>query len=68
MAFYRIEAPAYFSTRMNAELPANAFHVKGEVARDLHLVQMANQGCPEFKVVELTAAEYRAAALAKLGR
>ena len=62
MAFYRIETPAY------ADRPANVFHVNGEASRDLHIVQIADKGCSEFKVTELTAAEYRAVAMAKLGR
>ena len=62
MAFYRIEYPAY------ADRPANVLHVNGEASRDLHIAQIANKGCHEFKVTELTAAEYRAVAMAKLGR
>lgn len=61
MAFYRIEYPAY------ADRLANTLHVNGEASRDLHMAQIANKGCTEFKVTELTAAEYRVVALAKLG-
>ena len=60
MTFYRIEYPAY------ADRPANVLHVNGEASRDLHMAQIANAGCDEFTVTELTAAEYRAVALAKL--
>lgn len=60
--FYRIETPAY------ADRPANTLHVVGDASRDLHIAQIANAGCHEFKVTELTQAEYRAAALAKLER
>lgn len=60
MSFYRIEYPAY------ADRPANVLHVNGETSRDLHIAQIANAGCTEFKVTELTVAEYRAVALAKL--
>lgn len=66
MALYRIECAAYFSSRINAERPANSFLVNGDKARDLHIAQIANQGCTEFKVTELSAAEYRAEAFAKL--
>jgi hypothetical protein len=66
--FYRIECPAYFSARTNAEQPANSFLVNGEASRDLHIAQIADKGCADFKVTELTPAEYRAAALAKLSR
>lgn len=62
MAFYRIETPAY------ADRPANTLHVNGDASRDLHMAQIANAGCPEFVVTELTKDEYRAVALAKLGR
>lgn len=60
--FYRIEYPAY------ADRPANVLYVNGETSRDLYIAQIANKGCTEFKVTELTAAEYRAVAFAKLGR
>ena len=62
MAFYRIEYPAY------ADRPANVLHVNGETSRDLHMAQIANAGGKDFTVTELTAAEYRAVAMAKLGR
>lgn len=68
MAFYRIECPAYFSAKRNAEQPANSILVNGDASRDQHIAQIADKGCNEFTVTELTAAEYRAAALAKLGR
>lgn len=60
MTFYRIEYPAY------ADRPANVLHVNGEASRDLHIAQVANAGGSGFIVTELTAAEYRAAAMAKL--
>jgi len=59
MAFYRIEYPAY------ADRPANSLLVNGDASRDLHIAQIADKGCTEFAVTELTAAEYRAAALAR---
>lgn len=62
MAFYRIEYPAY------ADRPANTLLVNGEASRDLHIAQIANKGGTGFKVTELTAAEYRAIAKAKLSR
>lgn len=60
MTFYRIEYPAY------ADRPANVLHVNGDASRDLHIAQIANAGCTEFKVTVLSAVEYRAVALAKL--
>ena len=60
MTFYRIEYPAY------ADRPANSLLVNGEASRDLHMAQIADKGCTEFTVTELTAVEYRTAALAKL--
>lgn len=68
MTLYRIETPAYFSARMGEEVGPNSFLVNGDAARDLHLVQIANQGCSEFSVTELSAADYRAEAFARLGR
>ena len=62
MAFYRIEYPAY------ADRPANTLHVVSEASRDLHMAQIADKGCTEFTVTELTAAEYCAVAMAKLGK
>lgn len=60
MPFYRIETAAY------ADRPANVLHVNGEKSRDLHIAQIADKGCTEFTVTELTVAEYRAVALARL--
>ena len=68
MTFYRIEYPAYFCAKDGAERPANSLMVNGERSRDLHIAQITNAGGSDFTVTELTAAEYRAAAMAKLGR
>ena len=65
MPFFRIEYPAYFCSKDNAERPANVLHVSGESSRDLHMAQIANAGGGDFTVTEMTAAEYRSAALAK---
>lgn len=64
--FYRIEVPTYFNTRLNMRCEANSFLVNGTAAKDKHVAQIGNQGCTEFNVVELTAAEYRNAAMAKI--
>lgn len=68
MAFFRIECPAYFNTRMNAPLPANTFHVNGDKARDLRIAQMENQGARDVVAVEISAEDYLAVAMAKIGR
>jgi len=60
--FYRIEYPAY------ADRPANTIHCVGEKSRDMHIAQVADKGAVSITVTELTAAEYRAVAFAKLGR
>lgn len=60
--FYRIEYPAY------ADRPANTIHVVGQKSRDLHVGQVKNAGATDIKITELTAAEYRAAVFAKVGR
>jgi hypothetical protein len=66
MTFYRIEYPAYFCAKDNADRPANTLHVNGAASRDLHIAQIADKGCTEFTVTELTAVEYRAVARAML--
>ena len=58
--FYRVEYPAYEGRA------AHVIHVRGEASRDRHIAQIANKGCADFKVTELTADQYRAVALAKL--
>jgi hypothetical protein len=68
MTFYRIEYPAYFCAKDNAERPANSLMVSGEASRDLHMAQITNAGGKDFTVTELTAAEYRAAAMARFAR
>lgn len=60
MAFYRIETAAY------ADRPANSLLVNGEVSRDLHMAQIANAGCTDFTVTELSREEYLAAIRAKM--
>lgn len=65
--FYRIDVPAYFNTRTEREVAANSFLVASEEHRVNNCDVITRQGGNPV-ATRLTAEQYRAAALAKLGR
>lgn len=63
MNYYRIEHGAFFDTRLQAETGAGVLHVKGDARSADLLRRLAANGATDARAIEVSAEDYRAAAL-----